>query len=186
MSTLSEQAHLSPHDPAYYAPRWIRERSGSRSAKPQDATPDPPFFPASFNTRLEDALSAALRRPHDTEVIHDPEFTHEADRRRTLLSIAGRFAAAIGAAAVVALFFVVMVPASRQQDAGSTVSGIVQSITAAFVQSSPEQDASKPAIDEFQAFLASVLGSRPATPEKSEQLLKQFQQWRQKTAPTAP
>src|SRR5258708_10736722 len=29
MSTLSEQDHLNPRDPRYYAPRWLREKSRS-------------------------------------------------------------------------------------------------------------------------------------------------------------
>jgi hypothetical protein len=27
MSSVSEQDHLNPRDPLYYAPRWLRERS---------------------------------------------------------------------------------------------------------------------------------------------------------------
>ena len=29
MSSVSEQDHLNPRDPLYYAPRWLRERSAT-------------------------------------------------------------------------------------------------------------------------------------------------------------
>jgi len=44
--------------------------------------------------------------------MHEPPgFVRELDRRMAILSVAGRFAAAIGVSAIVALFFVIMVPA---------------------------------------------------------------------------
>ena len=32
MSSVSEQDHINPRDPLYYAPRWLRERSALRGA----------------------------------------------------------------------------------------------------------------------------------------------------------
>ncbi len=38
MSSVSEQDHLNPRDPLYYAPRWLRERSDfARRRRPRDA-----------------------------------------------------------------------------------------------------------------------------------------------------
>src|ERR1700738_4027250 len=112
-----------------------------------------------FDSLLEDAVPEALRRPLDPEVIHEPpEFENELDQRTALINISGRFAAAIGVSALVALFFAIMVPASRdlaRQPAGGTssLSGILRSITA-YYQPPQRHDEPKPAVSEFQTILA--------------------------------
>lgn len=192
MSSLSEQDHLNPNDPSYYAPRWLRERAEPRSSSAQDAVSEaaraPVAPPASLDTQLENAVSGALWHPLDPEVIHEPaELARELDRRAALMSVATRFAAAIGVSAVVALFFVIMVPASRQSDTVGTTSGVntqsagVQPAKAASPQSGQREDGSKSALAEFQKLLAASQASQPATHEQSEQLLQQFLQWGQKT-----
>ena len=59
MSALSED-HLNPHHPMYYAPRWLRERSGSRLAPAPEATSEPAGRTGStsgtFDTQLENAV----------------------------------------------------------------------------------------------------------------------------------
>jgi len=89
----------------------------------------------------------------------------------------------------VALFFVVAVPGSRQSDGeeaaqASAFSGVAQSIKSALSQS--QEASQKPAINEFQALLASTPPSAPAQSEQSGQLLQQFMQWREKPDQAAP
>jgi hypothetical protein len=210
MSALSED-HLNPHHPMYYAPRWLRERSGSRLAPAPEATSEPAGRSGStsgtFDTQLENAVSEALRHPLDPEVVRDPPaLTRELDRRWALIGVAGRFAAAIGVSAVVALFFVIMAPAAWQPEgSNSSLSAIIQSMRAALPQPAPTtESAPKSALADFQAILATPKASEPATPEpstatsepstvtpdtspvtreQSEQLLQEFVQWRQKPAP---
>jgi hypothetical protein len=191
MSTLSEQNHPNPHDPSYYAPRWLRERSdsslsASRQTKSEPVR-DPSFDPGSLDIELENAISEALWRPLEPEIIYEPsEFASERDRRKALRSVASRFAAAAGVSAIVALFFVVMIPASRDHalhpdGSGSTYSWMMQSIKAAFLKDSD----SKSAVSEFQTVLASTPASQAVmTHERPEALLQQFLQWRQKTSST--
>jgi hypothetical protein len=175
MSSVSEQDHLNPRDPLYYAPRWLRERSALR-----DAGAETPFSPASFDSQLESAVSDALRHPLDPEIMREPDL-----EKKALWTVAARFAAAIGVAALVALFFVVAVPGSRQGDSEpSTFSGIAQSIKNALSQSG--ETSQKPAINEFQALLASTPPSPPAASEQPGQLLQQFMQWREKPDPATP
>ena len=215
MSSLSDQDHLNPNDQLYYAPRWLRERT-----EPQPASPAPPEKrsqsspekrsqslgrpnqpPPSFDALLEEAVAESLRHPLDPEVMHEPPgFVRELDRRMAILSVAGRFAAAIGVSAIVALFFVIMVPASRdyarQPDGdASSVSGILQSVRTALSQPRQRDDELKPALSEFQAILASPPAPQPVSPpaaqsvtrEESDSLLQSFVQWQQKpTSPTAP
>jgi hypothetical protein len=142
--------------------------SGARSA------------PASLDIQLENAVSDALWHPLDPEVIREPPGLADEDRRAALLSVTGRFAAAVGVSAIVALFFVIMLPSSRLPDSGSTTSGILQSMKSALLQPGQRGDESKPAITDFQTLLASAQTSQPATHAQSEQLLQQFLQWRQK------
>jgi hypothetical protein len=208
MSSLSEQDHLNPNDQLYYAPRWLRERSEPVSASPSPLpSPAAPSAekkseslaranqpPHSFDALLEEAVAESLRHPLDPQVMNEPPgFVRELDRRMAILSVAGRFAAAIGVSAIVALFFVIMVPASRdysrQPDAdNSSVSGFLQSLKTALSQPRQKDDDAKPALAEFQAILASPPAAPPAvTREESEALLQQFVQWQQKPAqPTAP
>jgi hypothetical protein len=186
MSSVSEHDHLNPNDPAYYAPPWMRERPGSRLSPSQETTSEPVrsliSSPASLNIQLENAVSDALWHPLDPEIIYEPPgLAVELDRRAALMTVAGRFAAAVGVSAIVALFFVIMVPASRPADAGgSTTSRIIQSIKAVLLHPGQRDEGSKPAIAEFQTILASVPTSQPATHAQSEQLLQQFLQWRQR------
>ena len=191
MSSLSEQDHLNPNDPRYYAPRWLRERSALRLSPSSETNSERARLPVSsspyFNALYEEAVSKALQSPLDPEVIHEsPEFVNELDRRIALIRVARRFAAAVGIAALVALFFVIMVPASRDYarpaDGGaSSFSGIWQSIRTALYQPPRRDDDAKPALSEFQTLLASTRTSPPViTHEQSETLLQQFLQWRQK------
>jgi hypothetical protein len=210
MSSLSEQDHLNPNDPTYYAPRWLRERSEPRSPSSQESRSEPIRSvvspPVSLDAQLEKAVSGALWHPLDPEVIHEPaELARELDRRAAVMTMVARFAVAVGISAVVALFFVIMMPASRQPDAGSTSGANLQSASA---QSPSEQltsvqltsvqskdaapsgqreDGSKSALAEFQTLLSSAQASQPAMheqSEQSEQLLQQFVKWGQKPGTT--
>src|ERR1700730_15899074 len=177
MSSLSEQDHLNPNDPTYYAPRWLRERSEPRSAASQEPRSEPVRSmvspPVSLDTQLEKALSGALWPPLDPEVIHEPaELARELDRRAAVMTVAGRVVAAVGVAAVVALFFVIMVPASRSPDTASTSGANLQSTGAQLKdtpQSGPREGGSKSALAEFQTLLSSAQANQPATHEQSEQ-----------------
>jgi hypothetical protein len=176
MSSLNEQEHLNPKDPLSYAPRWLREkRDGSQAPVPA---------PAAMDTQLEKAVSEALRHPLDPELIHEPEELTRELRRMAVLGVAGRFAAAVGVSALVALFFVVMIPASRSPDGFSlSTAGIIESIKASLPQSVAKDEAPQPAPSELQTLLASTPNSEPVTHEQSEQLLQQFVQWQTKPAP---
>ena len=191
MSTYSEHGNLNPNDPMYYAPRWLRERSALRLSPSSEPSSDRPRLPVTsspfFDALCEEAVSKALWSPLDPEVIHEPEgFVRELDRRIALINVARRLAAAVGVAALVALFFVIMVPTSRgyaRQPGGgaSSFSGLLQSMKTAFYQPPRREDDLKPALSEFQTILASPQTSQAVTThEQSGTVLQQFLQWRQK------
>src|SRR5437870_4783357 len=115
MSSLSGQDPFNPSDPEYYVPTRLRERAAklgpslSQEARSEPIRSSPISLPAS---------SDASWKPLDPEVINEPTRLAR-DRRTTQLSVA---AAAAGVATIVVLLFVIMKPASRQSDAGSTSS----------------------------------------------------------------
>jgi hypothetical protein len=184
MSSASEQAPLNPNDPEYYAPPWLRERATSRPSLLQEARSEPISPPIFVPAALD------IQRNPLAEVIHEPA---KLARRHDAFTVAARLAAAAAVATVAVLAFVILKPASRQSDAGSTSSEITGSIRTALPQSGQRNVGSKPALGEFQALvgskpaiaefqglLASVPPSQPATQEQSQPLLQQFLQWGKK------
>jgi hypothetical protein len=222
MSSMSEQNPTSPQDPLHYAPRYLREKpEGARLSLVEDADDATQaaerigraVMPTAkhLDARLETAVFDSLRHSLDPHVMREPpEFTRERDRRSVVLKIAARFAAATGVAAVVALFFVNIVPVSRQTDASSSFVAAVQSMkttvpppaVAAAPAAAPEVKEVKveqaeakpdkadvkptPALSQFQSLLASGDAAQaPAQTPKTEAtpdkpLLQQFMQWNQK------
>jgi hypothetical protein len=222
MSSMSEQNPMNPQDPLHYAPRWLRERPEStrlalveetRDAAPTVEHTDRAVMPAvnHLDSRLETAVFESLRHSLDPHVMREPpDFTRERDRRSVILKIAARFAAATGVAAVVALFFVNIVPVSRQPDASSSFVAAVQSMkttmpaaasvtapvaaaTADVSEVKAEQTDAKPdkadinpapALSQFQSLLASGDAAQASTKTEAtpdKPLLQQFMQWNQKT-----
>jgi len=191
MSVSSEQEPTGPHDPLHYAPRRLRERPeprltpGRRGARRlgqqkrlgQQRRPGQQAArschrrispPAPLDSHLESAVYESLRRPMDRAVIGEPRaLARELERRGAMFGLAGRLAAAIGVSAIIALFFVIMMPASRQADPAASFSATVQSFTSALAQQPPQQqqqtdDARKPALAEFQSLLTPT--DRPRSP----------------------
>lgn len=184
MSRPDEPDPTNPNDLTYYAPRELRERAKSLPLT-QEAISEPDRSPTSYRPS-PDVRPVYLRPPSAPGEIHQYGVLARDQRRTGLFSVAGRFAAVAAFVVVVALLLVVISPALRQSGASSTPSEVTGSIKAevtgeiALPQSSQDQNQSKPALAEFQGFLASAPASKPATPEQSPQLLQQFLQWQQK------
>jgi hypothetical protein len=208
MSVESEQEPTGPHDPLHYAPRRLRERpeprltaiedtrngrDSSRDNKRLEAAIGRISPPAPLDSQLESAVYESLRRPMDPAVMGEPRaLARELERRNAMFGLAGRLAAAVGVSAIIALFFVIMMPASRQADPATSFSATVQSFTSALAQQPPQQqidDARKPALAEFQSLLATTDSAQAAEREQpdkqSDKTLQQFLQWRQKAGEPA-
>ena len=159
MSAL-EQDQPTPNDPLYYAPRRLREKPEQlfNSEAPTNSVYQP--LPRSLDPEVMQEVSA-LARDH-------------VDRRKALFG-----AAAIGVSALAALFVVLMVHASQEQEAGASFAAAVQSLKT--TQPQQGEAAAKPALAEFRGLLTSTEASQEATThEQSEKALQQFMQWRQK------
>lgn len=135
---------------------------------------------ASPGIELKNVASDASWKRLAPEVIDEPPGLAWRD---PLFSVAGRFAADVGVLMIVGLF-VIMLPALRQLNAGSSSSEITGSITTAGTQSGQRDNGSKPALAEFENLLASVPANKPITHEQRPQLVQQFLQWRQKADST--
>jgi hypothetical protein len=186
--TIDQKAPLSPNDPAYYAPRTPRDLDASRL--PRLGETNRPFrAPATSITdttldgQLENAVRESLsqRHPLDPEAMEEPP-----EVRGALLGVVGRFAAAVGAAAFVALLFVIVIPSLRQQSADPSAAEVIDSMKSALMKSEasvrPREAQPSP---ELQPIIAPSPASAPVNHEESEVLLKQFMQWQQKPADSA-
>jgi len=207
MSAL-EQEPAGREDPLHYAPRWLREKPDQRFSvieefrpaqeRRPETLPRPMSSPSLLDSQLESAVYESLRRQLDPEVMEEPYgLARELDRRDALFGVAGRFALAIAVSAAVAVFFVFMVPTSRQPDAAASLAGTIEQMKAALTLSQPAQreDAQAPVntntntaanagvdLPEYQAIRSSSEMSPPVTHEQSEKLLQQFMKWQQKPA----
>ncbi len=156
MSALSEQDEQSRREnPLNYAPRWLREKPEQRFSvieelrpaqeRRPETLPRTMSSPSPLDSQLESAVYESLRRQLDPEVMEEPTgLARELDRRDALFGVAGRFALAIGVSAVVAVFFVFMIPASRQPDAGASLSSTIEQMKAALSLTQPPQVAQPP------------------------------------------
>ncbi|WP_315751433.1 MULTISPECIES: hypothetical protein [unclassified Bradyrhizobium] len=204
MSSLSEQNPMNPQDPLHYAPRWLRERPEAArlslvgdNAKAAEAAERPASGQqGQLDARLETAVFESLRQSLNPQVMREPpDLERERDRRSVVFKVAGRFAAATGVAAVVALFFVNIVPVWRQPDASSSFVAAVQSMktlppVAADVQDAkadqtsalPERvEPQAPALSQFKSLLADAPAPTAETDTPEKPMLQQFMQWNQKT-----
>ena len=192
MNTLNEEDHLDPNNPLSYAPRWMREEAKSRSTASGEAAPELPkrISPSSFDT-FSEAVSKSLRNRLDPVAIHEPPGMSQ---WRELIPVAGRFAAAVGVSALVALFFVFMIPATREHaqetDTSSNISSNTSSSAPAAqepmkaARQAPPEGETSPLLAEFETALTANRPPQPADPamthEQSEELLHQFVRWQQK------
>jgi hypothetical protein len=182
-ATIDQKAPLSPNDPAYYAPRAPRDGDASRLPRLGETRAYRPPATSITDTTiegLEDAVRESLRHPLDPEAVEEPQESE----RGGFLGVVGRFAAAVGAAAFVALLFVIVIPSLRQQPSSEpTAAEVIDSMKAAIAKSEhavakvPEPQPSEP-----QSITTSSESSAPVNHEESEALLKQFMQWQNKAA----
>lgn len=183
-ATIDQKAPLSPNDPAYYAPRVPRDADAARLPRlgetPAYRPPATSITDTTLDVQLEDAVRESLRHPLDPEAVEDPPEIERAG----LLGVVGRFAAAVGAAAFVALLFVIVIPSLQQQPSTEpSAAELINSMKAAISKS---EQAAKPRepqpSPELQSILTSSESGTPASQQESEALLKQFMQWQQKPA----
>lgn len=136
---------LGPNDPAYYAPRELRERAASGEPdavlkqaaewRPRLTTEDPPpHAPGRSPQRRESsemftkAVAQALQEQMEPALVEAPSVLRDGGRR-ALFSVALRFSLAVAVAAGIAAVLVMAIPASqRPASDGSSLSAIWQQV----------------------------------------------------------
>jgi hypothetical protein len=180
-ATIDQKNPSNSFDPAQYASRVPRDVDPPRPPAPGEARSYRPLATSITDTTLDTKIETAT---DDSSQPLEPETTEEAepDKRWAVLAAIGRVAAAAGAAAFVALLFVIVIPSLRQQHADTSSAAAIDSLKAAMSRAEQTrlQDA-KPS-PELQSILASSEGGPPVSHQESEELLKQFMQWQQKPA----
>jgi hypothetical protein len=188
MSTSSEQDHLDPSNPIYYAPRSLREGTRFRIGRSNDAEPElsknSGSSPSSFENLLMEAVRKSTGIPLDADGVGEPpRYDNGPGRWMERTRVAWWSAAAVGGLALIALFFVILIPASQSHAPDSNVSGAMESLKTA-LRRAPPDDPSKPALAEFATGLAIDRAAQPTQPanthQQSEALLHRFLQWQQK------
>jgi hypothetical protein len=185
----SQVERPNPNDLSYYAPPGLRERAKSISLSQearsglQEVRSEPASssfsHPPSPDVQLNKPLY--LRGPLAPEIIHEPDGLVRELRRGALFGVVGRLAAIAAVLTAVALLVgLLLLPASRPSDAGTT-SEVTGAITSALPQSSQQENGSKPALAAFQGVLAAPASQPSAPKQPQQQLLQQFLQWREKT-----
>jgi hypothetical protein len=115
MSTPSEQDHLDPSNPIYYAPRSLREGIKFRITRSNDAEPELPKNSVSSPSSFENLLMEAVRKftgiPLDADGVNEQHrYDNGPGRWMARTRVAWWSAAAVGGLALVALVFVIIIP----------------------------------------------------------------------------
>src|SRR5262245_31635915 len=146
MSDAKHEGYVGPNDPAYYAPRELRERAtgGQPNAmlmqnddgwRPRTPTEGPSLQPLGKSPRRQDseiftkAVAQAMQEARDNVPVEAPSILRDMSGRRALFQQAIRFAIAVAIAASIATLLVMAIPSS-QRPAGqdSSLSAAWQSV----------------------------------------------------------
>ena len=131
MSDPKHEGYVGPNDPAYYAPRELRERAASgQSNVPPEPTEEwrsrvtteevPPLQPLTKPPQRRDdneiftrAVAQAMQESMEPPIIEAPSVLRDMSGRRALFDVVIRFSIAAAIAAGVALMFVMAFPMSQ-------------------------------------------------------------------------
>jgi len=189
MSVANEPEKVGLHDPTHYPPRRLHEKP-ERPPMPDDVQALRDETPETAARRLSRAAPRHSRSEPQRRRLESAAISETRASRGAIFGGTGRLAAAVGVSAAIALLFVTMMPGLRQPDGRQSFSAAVEPFAAALSQQRQGDDASRPALSEFQPLLAGS-DTGPATERaqtdarQSDKVLQQFLQWRQKANPSA-
>ena len=156
MSDPKHGGNVGPNDPAYYAPRELRERASSGEPdavlkqaaewRPRLTTEDPPpQTPGRLPQRRESsemftkAVAQALQEQMQPPLVEAPSVLRDALGRRALFSVALRVSIAVAVAAGIASVLVMAIPASqRPANDTSSISAIWQQVKSSVLPAPPQ------------------------------------------------
>jgi hypothetical protein len=129
-SDAKREGYVGPNDPAYYAPRELRERSTSEQPgkmpiqteewRPRMPTEGPPLQPFGKPPRRQDsemftkAVAQAMQEARDVAPVEAPSVLRDLSGRRALFQQVIRFSIAVAIAASIATLLVMAIPSSQR------------------------------------------------------------------------
>ncbi|MEH2522612.1 MULTISPECIES: hypothetical protein [unclassified Bradyrhizobium] len=158
MSDAKHEGYVGPNDPAYYAPRELRERGTSEQPgtmpiqteewRPRLSTEGPPLQSFGKPPRRQDemftkAVAQAMQEAREMAPVEAPSVLRDLSGRRAVLQQVIRFSIAVAIAASIATLLVMAIPASQRpagQDTASLAAAwqsVKSSVTQAPQQSPP-------------------------------------------------
>src|SRR5437870_10368686 len=130
MSDAKHEGYVGPNDPAYYAPRELRDRTTSEQPgtmpiqteewRPRLTTEGPPLQPFGKPARRQDsekytkAVAQAMQEARDMAPVEAPSVLRDLSGRRALLQQVIRFSIAVAIAASIATLLVMAIPSSQR------------------------------------------------------------------------
>ena len=161
MSNAKHEKYVGPNDPAYYAPRELRERATNEQPgtmlmqnddgwRPRATTEGPPLQPFSKPARRQDseiftkAVAQAMQEARENAPVEAPSVLRDLSGRRALLQQVIRFSIAVAIAASIAMLLVMAIPSPQRppgQD-NASLSAAWQSVKSSVIpapQPSPAQ-----------------------------------------------
>lgn len=159
MSDAKHEGYVGPNDPAYYAPRELRDRGTSEQPgtmpiqteawRPRLTTEGPPLQPFGKPPRRQDemftkAVAQAMQEAREMAPVEAPSVLRDLSGRRAVFQQVIRFSIAVAIAASIATLLVMAIPASQRpagQDSAS-LSAAWQSVKSSVIpapQPSPPQ-----------------------------------------------
>jgi hypothetical protein len=129
-SDAKREGYVGPNDPAYYAPRELRDRSTSDQPgtmpiqteewRPRMPTEGPPLQPFGKPPRRQDsemftkAVAQAMQEARDVAPVEAPSVLRDLSGRRALFQQVIRFSIAVAIAASIATLLVMAIPSSQR------------------------------------------------------------------------
>jgi hypothetical protein len=137
MSGPKHEGYVGPNDPAYYAPRDLKERgAGEPSSKvpvqteerrSRTTTEEQPLKPARRSEMFTKAVAQAMQEAMQSTPVEAPSVLRDMSGRRALVSQAFRFSIAVAVAASIATLLVMAIPASQRPAGQSAASQSAES-----------------------------------------------------------
>ena len=137
MSDAKHEKYVGPNDPAYYAPRELRDRTTSEQPgtmpiqteewRPRLTTEGPPLQPFGKPPRRQDemftkAVAQAMQEAREMAPVEAPSVLRDLTGRRALFQQVIRFSIAVAIAASIATLLVMAIPASQRPAGQDTAS----------------------------------------------------------------
>lgn len=131
MSDAKHEGYVGPNDPAYYAPRELRERATGEQPnamlmqnddgwRPRMPTEGPSLQPLSKSPRRQDseiftkAVAQAMQEARENVPVEAPSILRDRSGRRAVVQQIIRFSIAVAIAASIAMLLVMAIPSSQR------------------------------------------------------------------------